>query len=44
MRELLGSWEIWQALLLCRGRGGKMKENREVRELGGTQFLFMSVG
>lgn len=26
VRELLGSWEIWQALILCRGRGRIMKE------------------
>lgn len=46
VRESLGSWEIWQALILCRGRRGIMKERRgEVREVGGgTRFLFMSVG
>lgn len=42
VRELLGSWEIWQALIFCRGR--IMKERRgEVREVGGTQFLCLLV-
>ena len=41
VRELLGFWEIWQALILCRGR--IMKERRgEVRELGHSAFV--SVG
>lgn len=44
VRELLGSWEIWRALILCRGRGRIMKERRgEVREVRGTQFLCLLV-
>lgn len=39
----LGSWEIWQALILCRGRRGIMKERRgEMREVGGhSVFIYV---
>lgn len=40
VRGSLGSWEIWQALILCRGRRGLMKERRgEVR--GGALGFYL---